>query len=465
MSTATERLVPGAEIGGFRIEELLHTGGMSTIWRVSRAGVDFPIMMKIPFLRYGENPITVVSFEVEKVILPRLHGVHFPRFVAAGDFDDPFIVMEYVVGASLKSRLDELPLPAAEIARLGIKIATALHQLHEQHVIHLDLKPSNIILRTSGEAALIDFGFAHHAQLPDLLAEEFDGPIGTGPYVSPEQLYEVRNDPRSDLFALGVILYFFATGRRPFGDPSRLSGWRRRLYVDPVPPRKLVPDFPPWLQEIILRCLENDPDKRHPTAAQLAFDLSHPRQVPLTDRAAKVKGSGVLPTLRRWLRTRRRKPSFHGVARQLVSAPIIAVAVDLTDKSSALAVALRVATLRILATDPHARLACLNVVKISLVHLDETADAEGKTVHLQRLLELKHWAQPLDLPEDRVTYHVFEATDPASTLLDYVRDNIVDHLIVGARASSLMRRYLGSVSSKIVAEAPCTVTVVRAKRE
>jgi len=464
MPAAAEQLMPGSVVGGFRLEELLHTGGMSSIWRVSDAGVDFPVMMKIPFLRYGENPITVVSFEVEKVILPRLHGVHFPRFVAAGDFDDPFIVMEYIAGTSLKSRLGELPLPPGEVAQLGIKIATALHQLHEQHVIHLDIKPSNIIMRTSGEAALIDFGFALHAQLPDLLAEEFDGPIGTGPYVSPEQLFEVRNDPRSDLFALGVILYFFATGRRPFGDPSRLSGWRRRLYVDPVPPRKLVSDFPPWLQEVILRCLENDPNRRHPTAAQLAFDLQHPEQVSLTERAGRLKGGGFLQTANRWLQSRRRKP-FPGVGRQLASSPIIAVAVDLAEKSSALADALRIATNRVLATEPYARLACLNVIKISLVKLDEVEDEKGGTVHLQRLVQLKHWAQALDVPEDRITYHVFEAADPASTLVDYVRENIVDHLIVGARASSLMRRYLGSVSSKIVAEAPCTVTVVRAKRE
>jgi nucleotide-binding universal stress UspA family protein len=462
-SSAVEHQVPGAEIGGFRLDELLQTGGMSNIWAVSRPDLDFPVIMKIPFLHRGENPIAVVSFEVEKSILPRLHGIHFPRFVAAGDFDDPYIVMERIVGASLKSRLDELPLPPHEVARIGAKIAAALHQLHEQHVIHLDLKPSNIILRPSGEAALIDFGFAHHDQLPDLLAEEFDGPIGTGPYVSPEQLYEIRSDPRSDIFALGVILYFFATGRRPFGDPSRLSGWRQRLYIDPIPPRKLAPAIPPWLQEIILRCLEEDPLRRHPTAAQLAFDLQHPKQVSLTDRATKLAGGGLWRTASRWLQSRRRKAS-PGAAAQVLSAPIVAAAIDLSDKSPALAGALRVATHRVLATEPDARLACLNVIKTSRMQLDEIGDAEGRTAHLQRLAELKHWAQPLNLPEDRITYHVFEATDPASVLLDYVRDNMVDHLIVGARASSLLRRYLGSVSSKIVAEAFCTVTVVRPPR-
>jgi serine/threonine protein kinase len=149
----------------------------------------------------------------------------------------------------------KLPLPAAAVASLGAKIASALHDIHRQEVIHLDLKPSNIILRTTGEVALIDFGFSRHPRLPDILAEEFPGPIGTGPYIAPEQLLGNRTDPRSDIFALGVMLYFFLTGERPFGDPSGVREWRRRLYREPVPPRALRADCPAWLQELILRSL------------------------------------------------------------------------------------------------------------------------------------------------------------------------------------------------------------------
>src|SRR5262249_13618051 len=155
------------------------------------------------------------------------------------------------------------PMRADEVAGIGAKVAAALHDVHRQGVIHLDLKPSNVMLRESGEAALIDFGFSRHLELPDLLAEEIPGPIGTGAYIAPEQLLGNRNDPRSDIFALGVILYFFATGERPFGEPKGVREWRRRLYHDPPPPRALRPDCPPWLQEIILRCLEIDPGQRH----------------------------------------------------------------------------------------------------------------------------------------------------------------------------------------------------------
>ncbi len=109
--------------------------------------------------------------------------------------------------------------------------------------MHLDVKPSNIMFRPTGEAVLIDYGLAHHRALPDLMQEEFRLPYGTAPYMAPEQVLGIRSDQRSDLFALGALMYFFATGTRPFGDPQKLKGLKRRLWKDPVPPRKLNPDI------------------------------------------------------------------------------------------------------------------------------------------------------------------------------------------------------------------------------
>src|SRR5258705_625499 len=135
------------------------------------------MVMKIPVAGGGDRPIAVVGFEVESMILPRLSGAHVPRFIQSGDFSNPYIVMELIGGQSLKARIDQTPLGAQEVAAIGASIAVALHDLHRQHVIHLDLKPSNVIMRESGAAALIDFGLARHDQLPDLLAEEIAGPI------------------------------------------------------------------------------------------------------------------------------------------------------------------------------------------------------------------------------------------------------------------------------------------------
>src|SRR4026208_861494 len=104
----------------------------------------------------------------------------------------------------------------------------------------------------------------------------------------PERLLGVRDQPRSALFSRGVLLYFFTTGERPFGESETLRGMRRRLWRDPYPPRGLKPDYPPWLQEIVLRCLEIQPVWRQPTASQLAFELAHPEQVKLTARAERL---------------------------------------------------------------------------------------------------------------------------------------------------------------------------------
>ena len=455
----------GEEIDGFRIGSRLHVGGMAILWEATHPDHDLPLLIKAPRLAEGEDPAAIVSFEMEQMILPRLSGAHVPRFLAAGGFDGrPFIAMERIPGASLLPLVEALPLPIPRIAELGARIADALDSLHRQHVVHLDVKPSNILMRETGEAVLIDFGLSHHAQLPDLMEEEFRLPYGTAPYMAPEQIMGIRCEPRSDLFALGAMLYFFTTGERPHGDPQRLSGLKRRLWRDPQPPKRLRKDCPDWLQEIILRCLEVLPERRHPSAAQLAFDLRHPEQVALTARARKERQDGWAKTVQRRFHPDH-KPRFARAARaatQEATAPIVAVAVDLT-ADDALHGALRTTVGRILETVPGARLACLNVLRQNRIAIDTTLDEEGNNKHVQRLVELRHWAKPLGLPEGRVTFHVLEAVEPAAAILEHARVNRVDHIVMGARAQSLRRRMLGSVSAEVASQAPCSVTVVRAR--
>lgn len=429
---------PGVMVDGFRLEQLVHQGGMAMLWRVTRPDLPGPVLIKVP--RIGENadPAAIVSFEMEQMIMPKLSGIHVPKFIAAGDFSaQPYLAMEEIDGKTLLPRLNDLPLPYDEVAAIGVRVATALDDLHRQHVVHLDIKPSNIMLRPTGEAVLLDFGLSHHEKLPDLMQEEFRLPFGTAPYMSPEQLRGIRNDPRSDLFALGVLLYFFSTGVRPFGEGERLSTMRRRLWRDPKPPRSLRADYPSWLQEIVLRCLEIEPAWRYPTAAQLAFDLSHPDQVKLTGRAEKLKKDPFTTVLRRRFNTdltgARARPVL---GEQLMSAPIVAVAIDLSEGSAAIAEALRATTQRILATLPAARLACLNVLKQGRISLDTALDDQGHNKKIDRLVGLRHWAEPLKLDEGRLTVHVLEAVDPAAALLEFVQNNRVDHILVGARDGS-----------------------------
>ncbi len=241
----TALLEPGMEIDGFRVAERVHAGGMSVIYRVTGRDAGFPLLMKVPRLGYGEPAESVISYEVEQLVLAALKGPHVPRFVAAGDLAvRPYLVMEHVEGRSLAEWSDAAPADPAEVARLGAALATALHSLHVQGAVHLDVKPANVIIRPTGEAVLIDFGLARHAHYPDLLAEEIRSPIGSAPYMSPEQVLGARWDPRSDLFALGAVLYELATGRFPWGSPSSLAALRKRLWRDPVPPRAIVRAVP-----------------------------------------------------------------------------------------------------------------------------------------------------------------------------------------------------------------------------
>src|SRR5581483_8991631 len=166
---------PGADIDGFRLGQCMHVGSMASIYRLEGRGGALPLVMKVPRLGAGEKSANVVSFEQCRMVLGALaQSVHHPTLVAYGDVETtPYLVMEYVEGARLDEWLRRAPLDAAEVARLGHLLALALHEIHRQDVIHLDLKASNVLLRPNGAATLIDFGLSCHRHLPDLLAAEF----------------------------------------------------------------------------------------------------------------------------------------------------------------------------------------------------------------------------------------------------------------------------------------------------
>ncbi len=469
------RLQAGMIVDDYQLEEKLHTGGMAALWRITdlrqrhgNADGSFPaLIMKVPLMFSIDDPTAIVAFEVEQMIMPKLKGRHVPKYYAAGDFDtQPFIVMEQIGGVSLRARFDASPLPIDEVVTVGIKVATALQDLHRQHVIHLDLKPSNIMFRADGEAVLIDYGLSRHDKLPDLLGEEFHLPMGTGPYIAPEQVLGIRNEPRSDQFSLGVLLYHLATGERPYGHPTSVSGLKKRLYRDPIPPRSHNPTIPDWLQEIILRCLEVDPKARFDTAAQLALMLQNPEQLRLTARAEKHGQDGFMSVLKRRFQAAGAEPfAQYSVSDHLSQAPIIMVALHLSESNTELADDIRMITRRLLQTEPGARLACVTIRKTSRIGLDDGMVQDGQNVHVKQLVELKHWARPLQVRNDKITFHVLEAHDPAAAIIDYAHNNNVDQIIIGSRGSSTIRRYLGSVSAQVVAEAECTVTVVKQRRE
>jgi nucleotide-binding universal stress UspA family protein len=354
--------------------------------------------------------------------------------------------------------------PADEIARLGSALALALDDIHKQDVVHLDLKPTNVLYRADGHAVLVDFGLAHHSHYPDLLAEELRFPVGNWVYMAPEQVLGVRCDPRSDIYAMGGLLYELATGHTPHGRPRGTRELRRRLFRDPVPPRVLAPATPPWLQEVILRCLEIDARDRYASAAEVAFDLGNPAQVEVGERGARDRAAGWSTRARRWLWARRFEPApCPPPSADVGPASIVMVALADGEPDAPLFEALRDAARRLIASDAKCRIACVTAVPLSAAlsgtRFEETATGR----HIKHLVELRRWARPLQLPEERVTFHVLESEKPATALIDYAKLNEVDQILIGAPRSAA--RLFPGVSAQVVADAPCTVTVVRPRAE
>ena len=478
---------PGTLLDEFQLGQRLHRGGMADIYEAAYAdgrAAPFPMVMKVPRMAAGDGAETIVRFEVEHQILQALSGPHVPRPVAVGDLaTTPYVVMEHVPGPTLDHWLNRVThqgqkLPAETLAALGAAVATAAHALHQQNAVHLDLKPANVVVRGPSDdaaiaaaardpsaalhAVLLDFGLSWHAQLPDLLAEALRPAIGSPAYMSPEQVVGVRGDPRSDVFAIGVLLYELATGELPFGAPTTAGGLRQRLWMEPVPLRRHRPDLPPWLQEVVLRCLAPRAADRYPSAAHLAFDLAHPEQVQVTERGERLRGSGMVAQLRRWLRAagEQYRPSPLP-ARVVAEVPIVMVAVPHHDVTDATLQSLREAVARSMGIRPGARLAVVTVVSPTAA---STTDATRSETALQRqmLAMLKRWAKPLPLDGHQVSYHALEDSDPAAAIVRYARTNNVGTIVMGAATHGLqMQRFIATVPVKVAMHAPCTVILVK----
>ena len=461
-------LEPGTRLDGFVVGDCIHVGGMAHIYRVHYdAGLPdpgFPMVMKIPRMTAGDGAENIVSFEVEQQIMQALDGPHVPRLVATGDLSrTPYLVMEYVPGHTLQDWLDAPDLPEPQhVATLGAALAQAVHSLHQQNTVHLDLKPANVVMRADGSAVLLDFGLSCNALYPDLLAEELRKAVGSPAWMAPEQVVGVRGDLRSDIFAIGVMLYQLLTGKLPYGAPQTPGGLRQRLWMTPRPPRQLKPLLPPWLQEVVLRCLEPEAARRYPSAAHLAFDLLHPDQVSITELGQKTQGASVWTQLKRWVKAAGVEYQASPLPTvQIGTIPIVMVAVPPLGADDATLYSLRTAAASALGVLPGARLTCVTV--ISPGQTSTVNDALSETSLQRRYLsQLLHWAEPLALPGHQSSCHVLESGDVAQALVSYAVGNHVSVIVMGAATHGLMtQRFVATVPIKVAMAAPCTVILVK----
>lgn len=472
------RIEPGQQIDGFIVQECIHRGAMAFIYRVEydpktsngKLNPGFPMAMKIPRMRYADGAENLIGFEIEQQILPTLTGPHTPRFVASGDLNNlPYLVMEYIEGQTLEDCMSEPRFTDPEsIARIGASLGRAAHSLHQQNVCHLDLKPANILYRCKAgnvdidHAILLDFGLSCHAHFPDLMAEEMRKAVGSPAWISPEQIVGVRGDPRSDIFAIGVMLYELCTGELPFGAPVTQNGLRQRLWMDPVPPKLLKSNTPDWLQEVILKCLEPVAEHRYPSAAHLALDLLSPDQIRVTARGQQTHKTSLWIHFKRWFRAAgmHYQPSPLPL-QQVQSAPIIMVAIPAHGAEDAAMYSLREAVQRSMGIRPGARLAVVTVVGSSLI--SNTHQGKSETgLHKHYLNSLRQWAAPLSLSAHKISFHVLESNDVAKALLTYATGNHVSLIVMGAATRGLqMQKLVATIPIKVAMHAPCSVMLVK----
>ena len=269
----------GKTLSHFRIDVKLGAGGMGEVYRAHDERLDRDVAVKVLPADAFTDETARKRFRKEALALSKLNH---PNIATIYDFDTQdgvdFLVMEYVRGTTLSEKVSKGALPEKEIAKLGGQVADALEEAHEQGIIHRDLKPANVMVTAKGRAKVLDFGIAKLLRPEGETtlggtSSETRGVAGTLPYMAPEQLQGEAVDGRTDLYALGVVLYEASTGRRPFSGETVPQLTDAILHETPVTPRATNARVSPDLERIILKCLEKDAENRYQSAKDIEVDL------------------------------------------------------------------------------------------------------------------------------------------------------------------------------------------------
>src|SRR5271165_4903953 len=314
-------LASGTKLGPYEIQSPLGTGGMGEVYRARDTRLDRTVAIKVLSHQLSSNPDLKQRFEREARAISSLNH---PRICTLHDIGHQdgvdFLVMEYLEGESLAERLRKGPLPLKETLKIGIEVCEALEAAHRPGIVHRDLKPGNIMLTKNG-AKLMDFGLAKAAvsglasasSAPLLSAAKTMSEatplspltsagmvIGTIQYMAPEQIEGKEADARSDLFALGAVLYEMTTGKRPFDGKSQISLASAILEKDPEPIRTLKPLTPAAFERLVISCLTKSPEDRFQNAHDVRLALESiaedlPRLTAPSAAPAAKPFAGALP--------------------------------------------------------------------------------------------------------------------------------------------------------------------------
>jgi serine/threonine protein kinase len=276
---------PGKQLDHYVVEELIARTDTASIYRGADVRSGRAVALKVPHPEVEGDLVFYNRFLREQEICEALDHPGVVRAFADPKRSQVYIAMELAPGRLLREILhDQGALPAEQAVKIALAICEALDYLHQRGVVHRDLKPENLLVDADDRVTLVDFGIASKAGARRLTFGKFSNVIGTPDYISPEQVKGKRGDRRSDIYALGVLLYEMLTGQVPFPGTNALVRMNSRLTLQPVPPREIDPAITPEMQEIIWRALERDPKNRYSTAREMAHDLFNPDRVRATER-------------------------------------------------------------------------------------------------------------------------------------------------------------------------------------
>ena len=281
---------PGDQLDRYQIEGVVATSGMATVFRARDLDTGQPVAIKVPHPEIESDPALYDRFLREEEIGKKIDHPGVMKVFDNPDRTQVYMVMEWIDGRLLRQILnEEKKLSIERAVKLTVRICEALEHIHAHGVVHRDLKPENIMVDAEDNIRLIDFGIAGNAGSRRLTFANFSRNMGTPDYISPEQVQGKRGDARSDVYALGVMLYEMLTGKVPFSGPNAFAVMNDRLVNQIVPPRNLEPSITPQLQEILYRALEREPKNRYHSAREFAHDLEHQDEVGVTPRTEEAK--------------------------------------------------------------------------------------------------------------------------------------------------------------------------------
>ena len=285
------QLEPGEQLDHYRIDAAVARSGMAVLYRGTNLENGQQVAIKIPHAEMQADPILFERFRREEEIGQLLDHPGVVKTYNSEQRSRVYMVIEWANGRLLRSILNEEKMLSPDRAvRIMLNICEALDYMHKHGIVHRDLKPENVMVNPDDNIKLIDFGIAMKEDARRLTFVNLSASLGTPDYISPEQVKGQRGDQRSDIYAVGIMLYEMLTGQTPFQGPNPLAVMNERLLMDAPSPRELNPQISPELEEIIYRALERDPRHRYGTAHEMIWDLEHQDQVGVENRGGRSAG-------------------------------------------------------------------------------------------------------------------------------------------------------------------------------